>query len=427
MRKLRIRIIPYIILLFVVSFLDRVNLGYAALEMNKQLAITSQQFGLVAGIFFIGYFIFEIPSNVLMHKFGARIWIARILITWGIVSIATMFANSAMHLYILRFLLGVAEAGFFPGIILYMTYWFPSREHGRAFALFMCAMPISNIIGAPLSGFILDHVHWGNYAGWQWMFLLEGLPAVVFGILTYFILPNRPVDAKWLTSDERTWLTSELEREQNEKMRMQSGSKVSVFRDKKVWLISIMFFCNVTGLYGIGFWMPQIVKGLSASLSNTMVGILVMIPYIVGGAAMILNGIHSDKTMERKYHLLIPPLVGAAGLVAMGFTHDPIISIVLLSIITAAIYCFAGVFWSMPNMFLTASTAAVGIALINSIGNLSGFVGPYIIGVLKDATGSVTSGLYFVAGSLVLVPILGMIIWNKKNLTSPDASHSNSK
>jgi MFS transporter, ACS family, tartrate transporter len=405
-RKVRNHIIPWIIVLYVVAFLDRVNTGYAALTMNKALGITADAFGLVAGIFFIGYFIFEVPSNMFLHKIGARIWIARILVSWGIVAMLTAVAQSVMHLYILRFMLGAAEAGFFPGIILYITFWFRGKEQARAFALFMTALALSSIIGAPMSGLILDHIHWAGIASWRWLYVLEGAPAVICGVLTFYLLPDRPNNAKWLTQKEKAWLNSELEKERKAKLNKHSMTFGQVFRNGRVWQLSMIYLCIVIGLYGIGFWMPQIIKALSSVFSNTTVGYLTMIPYIVGAVAMIWIGRRSDRMQERRWHAALPPLVGAIALVLLGQTSSPVWSIVLLSIVTAGIYSFFGPFWSLPGLFLTEASAAVGIAIINSVGNLGGFIGPYIIGAVKGATGSVYSGLIVLAVFLVLGTVL---------------------
>lgn len=416
-RKVRNHIIPWIIVLYVVAFLDRVNTGYAALTMNKALGITADAFGLVAGIFFIGYFIFEVPSNMILHKIGARIWIARILVSWGIVAMLTAVAQSVMHLYILRFLLGAAEAGFFPGIILYITFWFRGKEQARAFALFMTALALSSIIGAPMSGLILDHIHWAGIASWRWLYVLEGAPALICGILTFYLLPDRPNNAKWLTQKEKAWLNSELEKERKAKLGKHSMTFGQVLRNGRVWQLSIIYLCIVIGLYGIGFWMPQIIKALSSVFSNSAVGYLTMIPYIVGAVAMIWIGRRSDRMHERRWHAALPPLAGAIALVLLGQTSSPVWSIVLLSIVTAGIYSFFGPFWSLPGLFLTEASAAVGIAVINSVGNLGGFFGPYIIGAVKGATGSVYSGLIVLAAFLVLGTVLILSI-RKQNASA---------
>lgn len=424
LKKVSGRIIPYIFVLYIVAFLDRVNLGYAALDMNKALGLSSEVFGLISGIFFFGYFIFEVPSNMLLHRIGARIWIARILITWGIVVIITAWAQNAAHLYILRFLLGVAEAGFFPGIILYITYWFRAKEQARAFALFMTALAASNIVGAPVSTWIMDHVHWAGMPGWRWMFVIEGTPAVIMGIVTFFYLTDRPDDAKWLTQEEKNWLNSELNKEREAKLKLKKYTTKEVLTNPRVWHLSLIYFTLVLGLYGIGFWMPTIIKAFSSVLSNTQVGLITMIPYIIGGIAMILWARRSDRTGERRIHTALPPFLGAVGLIGAGMTSNPYISILMMAVATVGIYSFFGPFWSLPALFLSEAAAAVGIAVINSVGNLGGFVGPYVLGMLKDATGKVTAGLIFLSVSLVASGIL-VLLMRKEHAKSAETNVSN--
>ncbi len=409
--KIQKRILPYVFVLYIVAFLDRVNVGFAALTMNKDLGITAQQFGLLAGIFFLGYFIFEIPSNLLLHKFGARVWIARIMITWAIVAGLTGLVQSVVHIYILRFLLGVAEAGFFPGIILYLTYWFRQREQARAVALFMTALPVCSIIGAPISGVILDHVHWLGYASWRWLLILEAVPSMVFGILTLVLLPSRPAEARFLTDEEKNWLTAELERE--EKLKLQQHEHISATKALKtgrVWHLAFIYFTLIIGLYSMTFWMPQVVKALSTRYSNTVVGVLVMIPHLVGLIVMILVSRSSDRTLERRYHAAIPAVIGGVALLIVGATSAPVLSIVLLSLVALGIYSFFGPFWALPSQFLTGYAAASGIALINSVGNLGGFVGPYAIGTIRKSTGSMYWGLAFVGFSLLVCALLVLVL-----------------
>lgn len=422
-RKLTTRLIPFIFVLYIVAFLDRVNLGYAALTMNKALHLSSTVFGLISGIFFFGYFIFEVPSNIIMHKIGARVWIARILVSWGIVVMVTAWVASATHLYILRFLLGAAEAGFFPGIILYITLWFPAKQQARAFALFMTALAVSNIIGAPISTWILGFQHFG-WDGWRWLFIWEGAPAVILGFVTLLILPDRPEQAKWLSKEEKDWLTTKLKEEHEAKLAVKQLSAKEVMSNGRVWHLSFIYLFQVTGLYGIGFWLPTIIKGFSKVISNQQVGFITMIPYIVGGIAMVIVARSSDRTGERRWHTGLSSLVGAIGLLGSGLTTNPFIQIIMLSIATAGIYSFFGSFWSLPSLFLTEASAAVGIAVINSVGNLGGFFGPYVIGALKDATGTMSSGLYFLSGSLLLAAVFVFAI-RKEHATSVFAKADN--
>jgi MFS transporter, ACS family, tartrate transporter len=317
-RKVRWRLLPYIGLLYVIAYVDRVNVSYAELDLKKELAITAGAYGLVAAIFFIGYFLFEVPSNVILHRVGASKWMARILLSWGIVAVATGFVHSVGQLYGARFLLGVAEAGFFPGMVLYLTYWFRAREQARAFAFFMLAQPVAFILGAPTGGFILDHVHWAGLAGWRWVFILQGIPAVILGVVTFFYLTDRPRHAHWLSGEERDWLEGEIAREREEKRRKHQIPKWQALRNPRVLHLSAIYFGIVLGFYGLNFFLPTIIKQIDPKFSNTNVGVIAMIPYIVGGLAMVLNGWHSDRTLERKYHTIVCTVISAIGLVGGG-------------------------------------------------------------------------------------------------------------
>jgi len=409
-RKLRIRIIPFLFLLYIVAYLDRINIGFAALTMNKELAITSRQFGLLVGIFFFGYFLFEIPSNVLLHKIGARIWIARILITWGIMAMLTGLVRSVPQLYVARFLLGVAEAGLFPGIVLYLTYWFRQREQAQAIALFMTGLPITSILGAPVSGLILDNVHWLGVGSWRWLLILEGLPAMGCGVLTYFLLPSRPAEANFLTWDEKEWITTELAGEEELKRRKRQISATQVLADGRVWHLASIGFAMDIGLYSLSFWIPQLVKSLSTQYSNTVVGLLVTIPHLVGLLVMVLVSRSSDRKLERRYHVAIPAIIGGTALLLLGSTSSTLFSIVLLSFVALGIYSIYGPFFSLPSEFLTGFSAASGIALINSVANLGGFVGPYAVGAISGRTGSLYGGLAVVGASLLAAATLALIL-----------------
>ncbi|APT51308.1 hypothetical protein BSA171_01945 [Bacillus safensis] len=407
-RKVTRRIIPLLFLLYIISYLDRANVGYAALEMNEALGLTSKMFGLVTGIFFIGYFLFEVPSNILMQKFGARVWITRILFTWGIISMATGFAQNATQLYIIRFLLGIAEAGLFPGIILYLTYWFRAKERASTIAMFMTAIAVSYIIGAPVSTLIIDHIHWMNVPGWRWMFIIEGAPAVILGFVTYFYLTDRPEQAKWLTAEEKNWLISELRKDEElrEKKGKQTTSHKTALTDPKLWYLALIYFVYTAGTLGVGYWMPQIIKGLSSYLSNTQIGFIATIPYIIASIVMNYWSRRSDRTGERRMHTALPLLVAGLTLLSVGMVSNPFIAMIFITISLAAMYCFKGPFWSLPTMILSPATVAVGIAVINSIGSLGGFVGPYAVGWLKDATGKMQAGLIFLSIILIIAFIL---------------------
>jgi MFS transporter, ACS family, tartrate transporter len=411
--KLRTTILPVVFLLFVVAYRDRINIGFAALTMNKELGISRQQFGLLAGIFFLGYFFFEIPSNLLLHRIGARVWIARILVSWGIVAVLTGFAKTVSQIYILRFLLGVAEAGFFPGIILYFTYWFPQREQARAVALFMAAIPLGNIFGAPISGFILDHVHWLDMSGWRWLLILQGLPAVFGGALTYFFLLNGPGEAKFLTAEEKGWLFAELARERGQ----HSGEEMTAtqaLRHGRVWHLTAIYFTMIVASYSMTFWMPQAIQEIAQERLNTSIGFLVMIPHLVGLVAMILVSRNSDRTLERRYHAAIPLIIGASALLLMAVpvTSLLIAAVTLWALLAAGIYSAYGPFWSFPGQFLSGISAASAIALINSVGNLGGFVGPYTIGAISRRTGSLSAGLGCAGFSLLFSS--GLVLLLKK-------------
>jgi ACS family tartrate transporter-like MFS transporter len=412
-QKMRIRILPFVFLLFVVALLDRVNIGFAALTMNRELAVTSQQYGLIFGIFFFGYFFFEIPSNLLLHKIGARVWIARILVSWGIVAMLTGFVHTIHQLYILRFLLGLAEAGYFPGITLYLTYWFPQREQARALALLMAAIPVTTILGAPVSGLILDHVHWVGVSSWRWLLILEGLPALVCGVFTYFLLPGRPQEARFLTAEEKECIRAHLECEEQQKLEQHRYSVLQALESRRVWHLVLIYFGMTMGNYTLQSWAPQLVKSLSSFYSNSIIGFLVTIPNLVGLAAMIIVSRSSDRKLERRYHVAIPAIVAALALVLLGATRSPFYSVALLSFLAAGLYSSFGPFWALPSEFLTGYSAAAGIALINSVGNLGGFAGPYMIGTIATRTGNFYAGLA-VAGAALFISATLVVLLPRK-------------
>jgi MFS transporter, ACS family, tartrate transporter len=405
-RKLRMRILPFIFVLFIVALLDRVNIGFAALTMNKELAITSQQYGLIFGIFFFGYFLFEIPSNLLLHKVGARVWIARILISWGMVAMLMGFVQTVHQLYIARFLLGLAEAGYFPGMTLYLTYWFPQREQARAIALLTAASPVTAILGGPVSGLILDHVHWLGISSWRWLLILEGLPALVCGILTYFLLPSRPQEAKFLTADEKEWIRTELGREEQQKLEHHRFSTLQALSSGRVWHLVLIYFGLTIGTWTLSSWAPQLLKSLSTRYSNSIIGLLLAIPNLVALVAMIFVSRSSDRRLERRYHVAIPTIIAGTALVLLGTPRSPFYSVALLCLLAAGIYSYFPPFWALPSEFLTGYSAAAGIALINSVGNLGGFAGPYIIGAIAMKTGNLYAGLMMAGVPLLLSAVL---------------------
>jgi ACS family tartrate transporter-like MFS transporter len=403
-RSVSWRIIPFIMLLYFIAYLDRVNIGFAALTMNKELGFTASVMGFGAGIFFWGYFLFEVPSNLILHKVGARIWIARVMVTWGIISAAMAFVDNEMAFYVLRFLLGASEAGFFPGIILYLSYWFPARHRASVTAFFMAAAPISTALGSPISAAILQINGVADLAGWQWLFILESIPAVVLGVVVFFYMTDRPEQAKWLKDEQRVWLVHEMNAEAQHKSNAQDHSFIQGLADPRVLALALIYFGTSAGLYTLGIWAPQIIKQLG--VSSMTVGLLNAIPPTVTVIAMVLWSRHSDRTGERTWHVIIACLVAAVGLVIAGNSEGMVALIAALTLVNIGISCAKPPLWTMPTAFLSGTAAASGIAAINSIGNLGGFAGPAMIGWLKDTTGSYAAGLYFVAGLLLISAVL---------------------
>jgi ACS family tartrate transporter-like MFS transporter len=410
-RKLKIRLLPFLVVLFVLAFIDRINLGFAALTMNQELAITTQQFGFAAGIFFWGYFLFEIPSNLILHKIGARVWIARILITWGAIATLTGFVHSVHQLYVARFALGIAESGYFPGIVLYLGYWFRQREKAQAIALILIGIPLASILGGPISGFILDHARWLGLSSWRWLLILEGVPAATLAFLVPFLLPSKPGEAKFLTADEKAWIAEKLEREDRLKLaaKKQSISVARTLLNPRVWHVACIGFCHGFASYTFSFWLPQVMKSLFGGRSNTLVGIAVMIPSLLALVAMVVASRHSDRTLERRYHLAILSVLAGIAFLLLGVPRSPLFSVVLFSAVAVGNYSFLPIFFSLPGEFLTGSSAAAGIALVTSVTNLGGFAGPFTVGLIRQRTGSfypglICAGIFFlVSASLAFV------------------------
>jgi len=401
-RKVFWRIVPFLMLCYVIAYLDRVNVGFAKLQMGQDLGFSETVFGLGAGIFFAGYFLFELPSNLLMNKIGARIWIARIMITWGLISAAFVYVSTPAGFYFMRFLLGAAEAGFYPGVILYMTYWFPAHRRARIIAVFMSAIPVAGIFGNPLSGWIMDAFQSSaGLHGWQWMFLIEAIPAVLVGAAVIFLLDNSIEKARWLSPDEKRYLQNEVDKD---RQHGETGphSVAAVFNDGRIWMMCLIYFAFVMGQYGLTFWMPTLVEATGIK-GNLNIGLISAIPFVCAIIAMNICGRSADKRRERRWHLIVPALVGAVGFtVAASFADNVVVSILFLSMAAAGVLTCAPLFWSLPTAFLTGTGAAAGIAVINSVGNLAGFVSPYMIGFLKDLTQSTQIGMYVLAAMLVL-------------------------
>ena len=407
-RKVSLRLIPFLMVCYFIAYLDRVNVGFAALTMNRDLGISATAYGFGAGIFFLTYFLFEVPSNLALNKFGARRWIARIMFSWGVLSGSMVLVQGEISFYIVRLLLGAAEAGFFPGIIFYLTLWFPSVYRARIVGWFMAAIPLSIVLGAPVSGLLLEMDGFLGLAGWQWMFLIEAAPAVVLSVVVWFYLTDRPSDATWLKPAEQAWLRTRLATEEQQR---QAAHEISVWQtliNPRVLALSIVYFGAVATNYGTSFWLPQIVKGFG--LTNFMTGVVTALPYIVGTIGMIWWGRRSDAKMERRGHAAVALAIAGLGIGASTLFDDPTLKMMLLSIGAFGVFAVLPVFWTFPTSFLSGAAAAAGIAAINSVGNLAGFFGPFIMGWMRDLTGSFAAGLWVIAACafLAMVVVLGL-------------------
>ncbi|GAA0507154.1 MFS transporter [Saccharopolyspora subtropica] len=407
LRKVAVRLMPFLCLLYFVNYLDRVNIGFAGPNgMNEELGLTATVFGFASGIFFLGYLALEVPSNLALHRFGARKWLARIMITWGVVATAMAFVPNATTLVVLRFLLGVAEAGFFPGIILYLTYWFPAAQRARAVALFMAAVPVSSAIGATVSSALIASGH-GLFglSGWRFMFLVEGIPAILLAAVTWFYLTDRPSEAKWLTAEERTWLSERLAAESRETEATHGWPLRKALTHPRILALAFVYFGIAYGLYALGFFLPTIIKGFEqqygTDLSTMETGLVTAIPYVIGAVAMVLWSAHGDRTRERVWHVALPLLLGGVCIPIALYLGNPYLAMVAVSACAVGVCSALPTFWALPSNFLSGAAAAGGIALINSLGNISGFAAPYITGALKDATGSQHTGLWVVGAVMV--------------------------
>jgi ACS family tartrate transporter-like MFS transporter len=394
--KVAWRLLPFLLLLYVIAWIDRVNIGFAALQMNADLGFSAAVYGFGAGVFFIGYALFEVPSNLILVRVGARLWIARIMITWGVISVAMMYVEGPVSFYTLRFLLGVAEAGFLPGIIYYLGTWFPAAERARAISWFMLAIPLSTVVGAPLAGMLLQLDGWHGLEGWQWLFLLEGLPAVVLGFVVLGYLTDRPEQAQWLTPAEREWLAERMRTEQRAAAERHGFGLRAALTHPTVWLLGLILFACQCGSYGLTLWIPQIVQGLSG-MSDLAVSMISALPYVAAAIGMIAIGSSSDRTGERFMHIAIPSAIGALGFIAAAFLTSPVLGMIALTVAAVGDLGTRGPFWALPTRFLTGSAAAAGIGLINTMASLGGFVGPNVVGLARQVTGSFAGGLVFLA------------------------------
>jgi D-galactonate transporter len=406
--KVTWRILPFLLICYLVAYLDRVNVGFAKLQMSADLHFSDTVYGLGAGIFFIAYFLVEIPSNIILHKVGARLWMARIMISWGVISSGMAFVTTPMGFYVMRFLLGLAEAGFYPGVILYLSYWYPSHRRGKMFALFAAAVPMSGLIGSPLSGVIL-HAFSGahGFAGWQWLFFAEGIPSVIVGVAAIFLLTDGISKAKWLSRDEKDLLEAGIRADTSHK---QEHTLREVFTNGRVWLLTGIYFCMICGFYTVGFWLPTLIS--SAGVKDPLdIGLLTAIPYGAAAATMLLVSRSADKRRERRWHLALTAVLGAVGLtLSAAFGHNTTLAMIGLTLGAMGGLSTLPLFWSLPTAFLGGSAAAAGIALINSWGNLAGFVSPYLIGFIQDMTHSTNLGMYVMSGALVLGAFLVFLV-----------------
>lgn len=410
MSKVAKRLIPFMIAAYIINFLDRVNIGFAALDMTRDLGLSYRQFGLAAGIFFAGYALLEIPSNIALQKFGARKWLARILITWGIVAMANAFVVGPASLYAMRSLLGLAEAGFYPGLLLYLICWFPDEYRGTAVTLFMIGNPLAVVIGGPISTAILGLKGLLGLAGWQWLFVFEGLPAVALGIVAYFWLTERPAEAAWLSPEERAWLSRRLAAEQERHHRPELTRMSDAFRSGATWLLGLVKFFVLAGFFGLTLWLPLILKGMTHA-STLEIGFLTAIPSVFAAIGGIVVGRHSDRTGERRLHIVIPLVIGAAAFCAAAEIGSPVLAIVAITIANTGLWIGNTVFWTLPASLLAGTeAAATGIALVNSIGNLGGFFGPYLTGWVRSLSHGFAGAMIGYAAFLIIASGLVMLL-----------------
>jgi ACS family tartrate transporter-like MFS transporter len=411
------RLIPLLFICYIIAYIDRINVGFAKLQLQSVLGVDERIFGSVyglgAGLFFIGYFLFEVPSNLILQRVGARIWIARIMVVWGIVSSTMMFISSTTSFYFVRFLLGVAEAGFYPGVILYLTYWFPDKERAHTVALFATGTVIAGIVGSPISGAILELHGAAGLEGWQWLFLIEGIPALIMGLVIFFVLPDRPGKARWLSPNEKAFIQSRLDEEALQAKGKAHFRLSEAFTSGRIWLLCLIYFLLTVGIYGYEMWLPSIIKEFSGR-SYSIVGLINAIPYVVAVVVMMIIGYHSDRTGERRWHVAGAAFAAAAGFGFSAYLHNPYLALMALMVALVGLKSAMGPFWALSTTFLSGTAAAGGIALINSVGNLGGFVGPTLVGVINDRTGNIKISLWILGGALLLMGILILTIRRSK-------------
>jgi D-galactonate transporter len=412
-RKITWHIMPFLFFCYVLAYVDRVNVGFAKLQMQQALGMSDSVYGLGAGIFFIGYFLFEVPANLILQRIGARLWIGPLMMAWGIVSACTLFVQGSASFYALRFLLGIVESGFFPGVILYLTYWYTQKRRARMVAVFMSAVPVSGMVAGPISGWILATMTGaGHLAAWQWLFLLEGIPSVLVGAATLFFLTDRPSKARWLAEDEKSLVLRGLEEDDAQKRKAgQSGHRlIDAFRSVPVWLLGLAYFGMSAGNYGITFWLPQIIKDTITSNPQT-IGWISIIPWTASVVAMNIWGRHSDATGERRWHMALPGIIGAAALAASAIPGIPgWVGIAALVVAASALMCQFAVFWALPTAILSGSAAAAGIAWINSIGNLAGYASPHAVGFIRDRTHSMVLAMLALACAQLMTAVIVMVV-----------------
>ncbi len=414
-RRITLHLIPFIFICYLFNYLDRVNVGFAKLQMLDALKFSETIYGLGAGIFFIGYVLCGLPSNLALTRFGPRRWIGVMMVAWGTLSTCLLFVTTPTQFYALRLLTGAAEAGFFPGIVLYLSQWYPSHRRGRIMALFMSAIPVSGLLGGPFSGWILNHftAGQGGLAAWQWMFLIQGLPTVLLGLLAFRLLCDKVGDARWLSPRERQLVTTEIAEDERARPQVEKTSIGAILTMPAIWVLGFIYFCIQAGVYAINFWLPSIIKGLGFS-DALVIGWISAIPYLLAGVFMVLVGRSADLHNERRWHLVVPMLMGAGGLIiAANFAGTPAIAILGLTIATMGALTGLPMFWPLPTAFLSASVAAGGLALINSVGQMAGFLSPYIVGWIKDQTGSTDMALYSLAGLTVVGSIVALRVSRK--------------